>query len=129
MGEPVGWIQTGTVVVPALGMLGGVLYWALGRMLGEEVAKLKIDIRKEADVDMHNFGETAQAIRQKISEVELWNRDTFVRRDEFKTSLDQVNRNIESLRTNLDEKIDRLDTKLDTKLDKLINAMNRQTKD
>lgn len=129
MGEPVGWVQTGTVVVPALGMLGAVLYWALGRVLGEEVAKLKIEVRKEADVDMHNFGETAQAIRQKISDVELWNRDTFVRRDEFKTSLDQVNRNIESLRTNLDEKIDRLDSKLDTKLDKLISSLARQGKD
>jgi septal ring factor EnvC (AmiA/AmiB activator) len=129
MGEPVGWIQTGTVVVPALGMLGAVLYWALGRVLGEKVAELKIEIRQRAEEDMRNYGETAAAIRQKISDVELWNRDTFVRRDEFKTSLDQVNRNIESLRTNLDEKIDRLDTKLDTKLDKLINAMNRQGKD
>ena len=79
------------------------------------------------DNELRAFGDTGGALLKKTTDVEIWARDTFVRRDEFSQAIHQINRNIDALRAStensmrtFDEKLDRLDSKLDAKLDKII---------
>jgi hypothetical protein len=48
------------------------------------------DLRSEIDAHGRNVGETISGIRQKITEVELYVRDTFVRRDSWHQSMNQL---------------------------------------
>src|SRR5574337_13766 len=64
--------------------------WALSRVvrqLSEKIdqAKLELDRRIDAEIDgsVGKFGETVTAIRQKMTDMELWNRDNFVTKRTF----------------------------------------------
>lgn len=54
------------------------------------------------------FGETGAALRQKINEVELWNRDNFVRRDTFSAVTASWHGEVRTRFEKIDEKIDRV---------------------
>src|SRR5882672_919634 len=59
---------------------------ALGELelkVAAAINKSKEDVEERIDRQGREFGETVIAIRQKITEVEIWSRDTFVRRDSF----------------------------------------------
>lgn len=66
---------------------------------------------KEIDgrIDMHvrYFGETVAAVRQKIVEVELFARDTFLRKDESHQAIEQLGDRIEAQLTRLERRLDK----------------------
>lgn len=71
-------------------------------------------------------GDSLNAIRTHVSQVELWIRDNRVGKEEFKTTIDQMNRNFETLRDGVQHsvgetnaKIDRLRDTITDKLDEL----------
>lgn len=59
----------------------------------------------------HEVGEMGAALRQKIHDVEVFNRDRFVARETFDSAISRIERSIEKLGDRLEVKIDRLPTR------------------
>lgn len=78
------------------------------------MAVLERDMRDEIAANSRGFGETAQALRQKITETELWNRDNFVSKQTFNSVITDMRRSLEQLGDRVDGRFDRLEDKLDT---------------
>ena len=73
------------------------------------------EVRNEIDSTARAFGETIAALRQRIGDVELNSANTYVRRDGFYKSIEQVTMSISSLRVEIREDLRRLEGKIDTK--------------
>lgn len=56
----------------------------------------------------HEFGETVAAVRTKIHDVEMWNRDTFVRKDSFEMVIGRLEKSIEKLGDKIEDRIDKM---------------------
>jgi len=72
-------------------------------------------LRNEIDSHGRQVGETIASIREKIKEVELYVRDTFVRRDSYHQSMNQLQESIgtadqtdQQWKLRIEEKLDRL---------------------
>ena len=63
----------------------------------------------------HVFGETVAALREKIREVELFNRDTFLRRDEFYKVTAQNSEALKSMGEKIEARLERMEAKIDAK--------------
>lgn len=77
------------------------------RQLGE------IDDRLERQ--SREFGETASALRQKVHEVEVWARDTFVRRDGFYKVKDELSAEIKGVAAQIYQRLDKLEAKMEAR--------------
>lgn len=67
----------------------------------------------DRDARLHReIGETFHAQRTKIHEIEMWTRDTFVRKDSFEIVVGRLEKSIEKMTDRLETKIDRLDEKI-----------------
>lgn len=95
----------------------------LGDRISEESKVIADRISKES----RNTGESNAALRQKIVEVELHMRDFFVRRDEFKGAVDQINSSVNNIRTyiegrdkSMEERFEKHRGDINAKLDKLL---------
>lgn len=60
-----------------------------------------------ADSLRSETGEMGHALRTKIHEVEMWSRDTLVRKDSFEMVIGRLEKSIEKLTDKLETKIDR----------------------
>ena len=114
-------------VLIALGMLGvnfiGAIVggtWVLARSRAKVVEKidaarleLEQKINVETDHVTHDFGETVSAIRQKMNDMELWNRDNFVNKSTFNSVMDQWRSWFVRFEDKMDKRLDRIDAKLD----------------
>ena len=60
-----------------------------------------------AETIRHEAGEMGAAIRQKIHEVETWNRDTFVRKDSFEIVVNRIEKSMEKLGDRVEEKLEK----------------------
>lgn len=69
--------------------------------------------RNEQNIKM--FGESSAALRQKIHEVELWMRDTFVRRDGYYKVQEAMENSIKALGDKIDIRLERMEAKIDSK--------------
>jgi hypothetical protein len=76
--------------------------------LQRDVVSLQTAGLERAETIRHEFGETASAIRQKIHDVETWNRDTFVRKESFEMVVSRIEKSIEKWGDRFDEKLDKL---------------------
>jgi len=86
-------------------LVGGA--WKLGRVelaLREAIAHSEQEVEARIDRNSREFGEVASALRAKITEVELYTRDNFIRRDAFlatysetRTDLKQVEKTVAEL--------------------------------
>lgn len=68
-----------------------------------------------ADRMQREVGETFTAIRQKITEVELFSRDNFVRVGSFKEAMSAMSDNIRILGDRVETRLIRMETKIDQK--------------
>lgn len=82
----------------------------LATRLNEIDAKFSVDI-KSAE---RNFGETVSAIRQKVSDVELWGRDNYVTKNTFNMVISEIKDSWLRLEEKIDRRFDKLDNKIDT---------------
>ena len=94
--------------------------WILGKSrnkLTEKIDEARLELERkidhETDQAVHDFGETVSAIRAKINEMELWNRDNFVNKTTFNVVLTQLRSDSERLEDKIDARFDRLEAKLD----------------
>jgi hypothetical protein len=90
------------------------------------IAKIRDTVRSEidnhrdrfnADVDdlRKNFGETAAALRQKISEVELYAANQYVRREGFYEVQRQLAGDIKAMGEQIAARLERMELKIDSK--------------
>lgn len=109
------------------GLIAQAIFFAIGGMkalagakeeIKTEIHKNRREVDDSIDVVEKRFGETIGAIRVKITEIEIWNRDNFARRD----NMDNVMGRFEKQITMLDEKFMGQFQHIDGKLDALRNA-------
>jgi hypothetical protein len=96
--------------------------WILGKSrqkLVEKIDEVKLELERKINEDtetaVHDFGETVSAIRTKINEVELWNRDNFVSKSTFNTVQDQWRVWFTRFEDKIDKRFDQIDAKLSKK--------------
>lgn len=89
--------------------------WALSRVvrqLSEKIdqAKLELDRRIDAEIDgsVSKFGETVTAIRQKMTDMELWNRDNFVTKRTFEIIIAEMRETWRRCEDKIDKLFERL---------------------
>ena len=90
------------------------------RAIRKEMARLAVDVAKHMeendqrfDALRREFGETASALRTKITEVELFSRDNFVRRDSLKEILSQYQDSLSQMIDDLKDWMARIEARMD----------------
>lgn len=79
-------------------VIGGV--WKLSRMelaLREAINEASQDTDEKIERHVRYFGETVAAVRQKITDVEIFARDTFIRKDELAPQLKALNDKLDKI--------------------------------
>lgn len=112
-------LAAGTFIVTLLAAaIGGT--WAFSRAnqeLSKEIGAVRVELGlrldEEIDGTVQRFGETVTAIRAKMTDMELWNRDNFVDKSTFGT----FQANLADFFKRFEDKIDRRFDKIDAKLD------------
>lgn len=92
------------------------LTWGLAQIrdaVKSEIEKHRAKFDEEIDTLRHEFGETVQAIRSKVTEVELWTRDNLVKKDSFSLVTDRISREVRDLGERLDKRLERMEAKID----------------
>jgi biopolymer transport protein ExbB/TolQ len=92
------------------------LTWGLARVrdtVRDEIDSKRNKLEEAIDHLGHRYGETFSAIRQKISEIELYGRDTYQRRDSAKENIERFGADIKLQFTRLDNRLDRMENKID----------------
>ena len=123
-------METGTIIalVACLALLlnvGLTIYsggWNLSNKIADmegrlrrDLNELKTELETRQDATARNNGEGLSALRQKMHEVEIWVRDTFVRRDSFLAVISEVKTGLNDLGTRLEKRLERMETKIDSK--------------
>lgn len=109
------WIAAATFAVNAAVVLvgGGIAFARQESRMQAMVAKAQRETEDKIDVTIRQFGETATAIRQKITEVELFMRDNYIKRDSFYHGVNELATNVKSLGESLDGRLIRMENKID----------------
>lgn len=114
------YLNAGTIVAVIVAVAGCVRYLShIEKGLGEsmdahiENVERKIDLKEReslgrAETLRHETGEMGLALRQKIHDVEIETRDTFVRKDMFEQAMTRIEKSIEKAVDKIEEKIDKL---------------------
>lgn len=99
------------ILVAAVG-----LTWGIGKIrdaVRDEIEDHKEKFDAEVDSLRQNTGEGLSAIRQKINDVELFVRDTFVRRDTFARFVDTIQTSLNAQFDKFSTRMDRMENKID----------------
>lgn len=89
--------------------------WGIAKVeatVDKAIAKHRTDFDDKLAVQQQQAGEVATALRTKIHELELWARDTFVRRDSFLTVINEVRNGIGDLGKQIDRRLARIEGRL-----------------
>lgn len=93
------------------------LTWGIGRIreaVRDEIEEHKEKVNFSINELRSYTGEVATALRTKITEVELFTRDHFVRVDTFARFADSVSELLKQSLDKLDKRLDRMENKLDS---------------
>lgn len=71
-----------------------------------------------ADTIRSEFGETASALRQKIHEVETWNRDTFVRKESFELVITRIENAMGKATDAMNKTMDKIESRIEALITK-----------
>ena len=75
--------------------------------LQRDISKLERTSMERSDEMTRDFGETVAAVRQKVHDVEVFTRDTFVRKDSFEMVVGRLEKSIEKLGDKIEDKLER----------------------
>jgi hypothetical protein len=95
---------------------GGILValtWGVSKIkdaIREEIEDHRRDVDKKIDELRRNFAETIAAIRTKINDTELWNRDTFMRRESFYKAMQGYSDQTTAAFDKIDARLERMET-------------------
>jgi hypothetical protein len=90
--------------------------WRLSRMevsLGQAIAKSRAEIEERQDKLSRECGDSILAIREKVSQVELFCRDTFMRRDSFYEANKKNGDDMKAAWDRIEQRLDRMEKKID----------------
>lgn len=85
----------------------------LEKKIDDRIAEVRKDAADKRDEGVNQIGESLRGIRQAITDMAMWNRDTFVRRDDFQVVIDGLAKSMDGLRTDVKDGNIRLNDKLD----------------
>jgi uncharacterized protein YukE len=100
---------------------GGILValtWGVSKIkdaIREEIEDHRREVDRKIDELRQQTGETIAAIRTKINETELWNRDTFMRRDSFYKVMEEHSANMRGAFDKIDARLERMEGKIDSR--------------
>jgi hypothetical protein len=83
------------------------------KTLAAAIANLAREMSEDADRCRREFGETVNAMQQKIHEFETWARDEFVRKQSLEAMLARTEKAQETRDDRLEKRLDRIERKLD----------------
>lgn len=106
--------------VAVIGATWGVSKIREGAQIQASILRDEFDLKLRASE--RAFGETINAIRQKIVDGELWNRDHFVRRDSFLLVSQKFEESLSSMVERMERRLDRVEEKLDELRDRPVAA-------
>jgi hypothetical protein len=81
--------------------------------LARETATVRKDIEDRLERFDRQIGETFLALRQKLTDVEIWSRDNFARRDSYQTLRNELSDQIRTATKQLTDRLERMEGKLD----------------
>ena len=84
-------------------------------ILDENIRALDQKIDAEIDANRREHGEVIRAIRQKLNEVELFVRDTFVRKETFAPVMLRIENDVKSVGDRIETRLLRMEAKIATK--------------
>ena len=111
------WVEAGALFLNVL-VLPAVGIWKLTRVevaLRGAIAASRQETDDRIETNARAVGETIAAIREKVREVELYCRDTFIRRDSFMQVQASMEASLHALGVDLKDWLGRLEKKIDTK--------------
>ena len=86
---------------------------SLENKIDKEIKELRQEVRDRQDEGYHQMGEGLAALREKVTQTELWNRDTFVQKQDFQLALENVMRNLSEFRKDSKAELALINEKLD----------------
>jgi hypothetical protein len=115
------WWQYVTVGVAVLSLLLNVSIAIVGATWG--VARIRIAVSEAIEQHRQDFdarlvtaeratGEGMAALRTKLHEIELWARDTFVRRDSFLAVTNEIKGGLADLGNAIGRRLDRIENRM-----------------
>jgi hypothetical protein len=114
-------LPTILTIVSFVFIAGGTLVtltWKLSRLelsLRGTIQVSRNEIEERQDRVVREFGETVSAMREKVREVELFCRDTFMRRDSFLEANRQNAIEFKAFGERIESRLERMETKIDSK--------------
>lgn len=113
------WVTLGTgvalIVLQTIALIiGGV--WALAKTekaLNEQVSEHKLETESRLNQTLREVGENFTAMRQKVTEVELYMRDHFVQKDAFQAIVSQIMSDMKSIGDRIETRLLRMESKID----------------
>lgn len=115
------WIAIGSIILNIVVAAVG-LTWGIARLrdtIRDEIDEHRDQAEAKLDSLRSNVGEMGTALRTKISEVELFCRDTFMRRDSFYKTIELLSADLKTQFNKIDTRLDRMENKLDAAKHKL----------
>ena len=119
-----------TQIIIGLGVLGFVVNTLVLAITGvNKLSQTETSIRsaitsQREDIDeqflqvRREWGETVSAIRQKVTDVELYVRDNYVRKDVFDSAMTSLGKHVEQVGDRIEARLLRIENKMDKHADK-----------
>lgn len=101
-------VQIGQLIIN-VAVLGGIGIWRLAQAERDILTQLTETFgrhQKEVQVDMTE-------LRKELNDTERWVLEQFVRREDLKATIDQMNLSLSDIRMRFDTRLDRIENKLD----------------
>jgi hypothetical protein len=98
-------------IVAAVGLTWGIA--KVRDTVRDEIEAHRVTIDNKIDSLRSHTGEMGSALRAKITEVELYTRDTFIRRDTFNNFVSNITESFKVAFDKIDRRLERMETKMD----------------
>lgn len=98
-----------------LGLVGAGMM-AVNRIasnFAKELIKLEREFDQKREADLRMIGESLQALRTKVGEVELYSERQFARRQSVHDSMNRINDSIAEVKTDLNREFEKLESKFE----------------
>lgn len=103
------------LIIAVLAFFGNIAIALVGGtwIIGKTYAKLIKETDSKLDQIQIRFGESLSAIRNKMVDMEIWNRDHLVGKDTFYLVIGEIKDIFKRIEDKLDRRMDRLEGKID----------------
>lgn len=83
--------------------------------IDDRIEQTRLEFIERTNVQAREFGETVSAVRLKVQEVELFSRDTFLRRVSFYKAQENMEASLSKFAEKIETRLERMEEKIDTK--------------